>query len=118
VIADIADFQREVVGEGMLDTEVPIRDVRVAEVRVCRHDVARAGVCRAASQGHAITALNIASVRRKNHAIPGKFGSRDTDGTEVDRAATGCSHSVHNQVGSCRDGSEAGLHVVRGPGVR
>ena len=38
--ADIANFQREVVGKGVLDTQAPIRDVGGQEIWVHRHDVA------------------------------------------------------------------------------
>jgi hypothetical protein len=40
-IGDIANLQREVAADGVLDTEVPIHDVRRFEIRVHRPDVAR-----------------------------------------------------------------------------
>src|SRR6267378_1366438 len=43
VIADIAKVQREVVVEGVLHTQVVIRNVGGAEIRVHRHGAARSG---------------------------------------------------------------------------
>jgi hypothetical protein len=42
-IADIANLQREVVGESVLHAEVPTGDAWVLKVRVDRHEVARNG---------------------------------------------------------------------------
>src|SRR5437870_4376526 len=47
VIADIADVQRKVVPEGVLDAEVPVHDVGILEIRVHGNDVARYGRCAA-----------------------------------------------------------------------
>jgi hypothetical protein len=40
VIADVAHLQGEVAGEGVRDTEAPIGDVRVFEIRVHRKQIA------------------------------------------------------------------------------
>src|SRR5258708_21322451 len=41
VIADVADLQREVAGDGVLDIEDVIHDVGSFEIRIHRHEAAR-----------------------------------------------------------------------------
>ena len=43
VSADVTNLQREVGHEGVLDTQVPIRDVGALEIRVYAQEAARAG---------------------------------------------------------------------------
>jgi len=45
VIADIAEVQRKVVREGVLDTDVPVHGVGVLEIRVHGLDAAGCGWC-------------------------------------------------------------------------
>src|SRR3989441_7780950 len=101
VIADITKVQREVVVECVLHTQVIVRDVGGAEIRVHRHGAARpAGSATDRAAG------------RENDPTPVERGARESGGGELDGAAkrrrTRDSDGYDRFAGACRVESDAG----------
>src|ERR1700730_14763549 len=82
VIPDITHLQREVVGEGVGDAEVPIRDVWRVEIRVHRLDGARAA-------GGASGCAARKNTWTTSGRIPSDLSWLEKDGAESDCAARG-----------------------------
>src|SRR6266853_4248371 len=105
VSADVAHLQREVVAEGVLDTQVEIHDVRRDIMRVYRHDGARA-----AGSARKYGAL------RENGAIPVELGGRELGDGEIGRASvsrwTRGSDSYGRLAGARRDVGQATTREV------
>ena len=101
VIADVANLQREIGVEGVLDTEVPIHDVGSFEIRVHRHDAA----------GYVLCATDPCAAR-KHHAAPVEVRARDVGGGELKGAAKGFrtrdAHDYRCFAAARRDGRETG----------
>src|SRR2546427_812802 len=76
VIADIAEVQRKVVREGVLDTDVPVHGVGVLEIRVHGLDAAGCGLC---TTGY--------GAFRKNDVIPVEDRARENSVGGRDGAA-------------------------------
>src|SRR5262249_463677 len=79
VIANIADVQRKIVGEGVLDTDVPVHGVGGLEIRV--HGLDAAGYGRCTTECGAV---------RKNNVIPVEDRARENRVGGRDGAAKSC----------------------------
>src|SRR5262249_4369591 len=110
-ICDIANLQRDIVGEGVLHSKVPARDVGHFEIRVYRHQVAR--YCsRATEEG----------TGRKNNTIPVERRGRVTGVGEQVGSPKGLRTRRPDGYSDCagagRVGGDAGSSAVLEPELR
>src|SRR5580658_5091282 len=96
--AHITNLQREVVPEGVLDTQAVVDDVRGLKIRVHRQETALAWI-----RTSAVAALD--ATRRaagKHHMIPIEIGGRRIGSSERDIAVAGGGNAIHHKLCSSR----------------
>ena len=106
----VTQVQREVAGEGVLDTQGPIHDVGRDIFRVYRHHVALLGDGKATEPG----------ARGEDGASPVEVRGTDSGGAEVDGAAKGLPTHPGTSLsdryvlvaGGCRDAGQGATSEV------
>src|SRR5262245_35081655 len=113
VIGNIADVQRKVVRESVLDTKVPVHNVGVLEIRIHRHDVA--GYSRCTTEYGTFGKNNVIPVEEsaRNSSAGCRDGAAESRRTRRSRIHSNRAGPCGNQVeGATTEALRAGLHPL------